>query len=200
MRLKYQWWTVPVAVMLGGLMGVTPAAAGEQFMPIISAREGALKSIGISLADGHMAYMTLLNERDGGINSGKLAWEECEGVYDVDRRVECYERQKTNGSTGAAAFQPVGTHVIYALLERATHDKIPLISMGYGRMDTSDGRVFPYVFTIPTNYWSQSTAKVRFIGQRSGGMEKLKGLKIAHVHQDSAYGQETIPILDAQVA
>ena len=93
-----------------------------------------------------------------------------------------------------------GTHVIYAMIERATHDRIPLISMGFGRTDTSDGRVFPYIFNLPTNYWSLSTAKIRFIGQRAGGMAQLKGLKIAHVHADSAFGRETIPILDTQAA
>jgi branched-chain amino acid transport system substrate-binding protein len=63
-----------------------------------------------------------------------------------------------------------------------------------------DGRVFPYVFHPPTNYWSQNTAKIRFIGQQAGGMDQLKGRKIAHVYHDSAFGRETIPILDAQAA
>jgi branched-chain amino acid transport system substrate-binding protein len=201
MHLKHQWWSGLVAAVLSGLVGVTAmAAAGEQFMPILTAREGVLKSLGIPRANGHIAYLTLLNERDGGINGMKLVWEACEGVYDVDRSVECYERLKGKGPTGAAVFQPPGTNVIYALLERATHDHIPLLSMGYGRTDTSDGRVFPYVFTLPTNYWSQNTAKIRFIGQRAGGLEQLKGRKIAHVYQDSAYGQETIAILDHQAA
>ena len=88
----------------------------------------------------------------------------------------------------------------YALTERATHDQIPLLTIGFGRTDASDGRVFPYVFNPPTNYWSQNTAKIRFIGQRAGGMEKLKGLKIAHVYHDSDFGQETLPILDTQAS
>jgi branched-chain amino acid transport system substrate-binding protein len=58
--------------------------------------------------------------------------------------------------------------------------------------------VFPYVFPLMTNYWSQNTAKIKFIGQREGGMEKLKGKRIAHLYHDSAYGKETIPILDLQ--
>ena len=73
-----------------------------------------------------------------------------------------------------------------------------MISLGYGRTDASDGRVFPYVFPLITNYWSQNTAKIKFIGMREGGMEKLKGLKIVNIYHDSAYGKETIPILDAQ--
>jgi branched-chain amino acid transport system substrate-binding protein len=201
MDLQRPWWNGLVAAVLSGLVGVTAvAAAGEQFIPILSMREGAVKSAGSPLADGYIAYVTLLNERDGGINGVPLVWEFCETVFDVDRSVECYERLKTKGPTGAAVFQPQGTHVIYALLERATHDKIPLISMGFGRTDTSDGRVFPYVFNPPTNYWGLNTAKIRFIGQRAGGMERLKGLKIAHVHADNAYGRETIAILDQQAA
>ena len=60
--------------------------------------------------------------------------------------------------------------------------------------------MFPYVFNAPINFWSQNTAKIRFLGQRAGGMEKLKGLKIAHVYIDNDYGRETIPILDQQAA
>ena len=60
--------------------------------------------------------------------------------------------------------------------------------------------MFPYVFTAPVNCWSQNTAKLRFIGQRAGGMEQLKGLKIAHVYHDSDFGRETLPLLDTQAA
>src|SRR6185369_3108991 len=56
----------------------------------------------------------------------------------------------------------------------------------------------PYVFPLITNYWSQNTAKIKFIGSREGGMDKLKGKKIVNIYHDSAYGKETIPILDAQ--
>src|SRR5262249_38726437 len=114
--------------------------------------------------------------------------------------IECYERLKGQGPTGAAAMQLAHAPLLYALTERATRDRIPLIQLGGGRSDAADGRVFPYVFTPPTNSWSQNTAKVRFIGQRVGSMEKLKGRKIAHVYHDSDYGRETIPMLDTQAA
>jgi branched-chain amino acid transport system substrate-binding protein len=45
-----------------------------------------------------------------------------------------------------------------------------------------------------------NTAKIRFIGQRVGGMEQLKGLKIAHVYINDDYSRETLPILDIQAA
>ncbi len=156
--------------------------------------------LGIPRANGYIAYLTLLNERDGGINGVNLVWEECETVYDVARGVECYERLKAKGPTGAAVVHPIGTPLTYALTERATHDQIPLLTVGIGRSDAADGRVFPYVFNAPINYWSQNTAKIRFIGQRAGGMEQLKGRKIAHVYHDNDYGRETLPILDHQAA
>jgi branched-chain amino acid transport system substrate-binding protein len=201
MHLQRLWWSGLVAAVLGGLVGVTTVAAGgEQFIPILSVREGALKAFETPLANGYIAYLTLLNARDGGINGVKLIWEECETVYDVTRGVECYERLKDKGPTGAAAVHPSGNPLTYALIERATHDQIPLITLGYGRTDTAEGWVFPYVFNPPVNFWSLNTAKIRFIGQRAGGMDKLKGLKIAHVYLDNDYGRETLAILDAQAA
>ena len=202
MRLQHQWWSVLVAAVLGGLVGVTAvAAAGEQFLPVLGVREGATEVYrGYRVANGFIDYVTLLNERDGGINGVPLVWEECETVYDVTRGVECYERLKAKGPTGAAAFPLSSTPLVYALTERATHDQIPLLTLGVGRADAADGRVFPYVFNPPITCWSQNTAKIRFIGQRAGGMEQLKGRKIAHVYLDNDYGRETLPILDHQAA
>ena len=198
---QHQWWSGLVAAVLGGLIGVTVvAAAGEQFLPVLSTREGALRFQQIPMANGFIDYVTLLNERDGGINGVKLVWEECETVYDVPRGVECYERLKGKGPTGAAVFPLFGTPFVHALLERATQDQIPLLSTGIGRADASDGRVFPYVFTAPATWWSQNTAKIQFLGQRAGGMEQLKGRKIAHVYHDAEMGRETLAILDIQAA
>ena len=201
MRLKHQWWSGLVAVVLSGLVGVTVvAAAGEQFLPILGTREGAMKSVQLSLANGSIDYMTLLNERDGGIHGVSLVWEECETVWDVPRGIACYEHLKAKGPMGAAAMQLANTPLVNALIERATHDRIPLITLGGGRRDAADGRVFPYVFPAPSTWWSQNTAKIRFIGQRVGGMDKLRGLKIAHVYLDNDFGRETLPILDTQAA
>jgi branched-chain amino acid transport system substrate-binding protein len=104
MRLQYQWGSVLVAAVLGGLVGVTAvAAAGAQFLPVLSTREGANRALQIPMANGFIDYVTLLNTRDGGIHGVPLVWEECETVFDVDRGVECYERLKGKGPTGAAA-------------------------------------------------------------------------------------------------
>jgi branched-chain amino acid transport system substrate-binding protein len=140
MRLQHQWWSGLAAAGLVGLVGVTAvAAAGEQFIPLLVIREGAQRSLQIPRADGMIAYLTLLNARDGGINGVPLVWEECETVFDVPRGIECYEHLKGKGPTGAAAFHLPSTPLTYALTERATHDRIPLLTPGGGRTDAADG-------------------------------------------------------------
>jgi hypothetical protein len=46
MHRQSQWWSVLVAAVLGGLVGVTGVAvAGEQFLPVLTIREGALRGL-----------------------------------------------------------------------------------------------------------------------------------------------------------
>ncbi|EIJ41813.1 hypothetical protein BegalDRAFT_0905 [Beggiatoa alba B18LD] len=191
-----------IASLMAGVMfsgfSFSTFAAEEQFMPIPIYRTGPYAAAGIAVFGGFMDYMEMLNDRDGGVNGVKLVWEECETAYKADRAIECYERLKKQGATGATAFNFLGTPQIYAVMDRAATDKVPLVSIGYGRSDTLDGSVFDYVFPLTTTYWNQSTAKIKFIGQQEGGMDKLKGKKIAHVYHDSGYGKETIPVLELQ--
>ena len=112
-------------------------------------------------------------------------------VWDATRAVECYERLKAKGPMGAAVFPLLGSPFVYALLERATHDQIPLLAVGVGRTDASDGRVFPHSRT-PVNWWSQNIQDP-FIGQRLAAW-RLKAQIIVHVHHDSDLGRETIPL------
>ncbi len=199
MKLKNLLVATVSAVVLAAPFTVSKAAAeGEQFIPMLAYRVGPYAAGGSGMFGAFEDYLALLNARDGGINGVKLTWEECETEYNSDRGVECYERLKNNGPTGATVVNPLSTGITYRLIERATADKIPIVSLGYGRTDATDGRVFPYVFPLITNYWSQNTAKIKFIGAKEGGMDKLKGKKIANVYHESSYGKETIPILDKQ--
>ena len=173
-------------------------AQDEQFIPALVYRTGPYAAGGSGFWGGMEDYFELLNMRDGGIGGVKITWEECETAYNSDRGVECYERLKGKGPTGASIVHPLSTGITYRLIERATADKIPLISMGYGRTDATNGKIFPYVFPLVTNYWSQNTAKIKYIGMKEGGMESLKGKKIANLYHESSYGKETIPVLDKQ--
>lgn len=136
--------------------------------------------------------MQLMN-MEGGANGIMYKWEECETAYNTARGVECYNRFKDRN----IFVNPLSTGITYALIPKAPKDKITIISSGYGRADASDGRIFPWIFTTPTNYWSQNTAKIKWIAKQLGGMEELKGLKIANLYIDIPYGQETKHILDA---
>jgi len=171
------------------------AAQNEQFIPANFYWVGPYAPGGSGFGGGMIDYFAMLNERDGGINGVKLTWEKCETEYRNDRGVECYERSKKKGPTGATVVHPLSTGITYSLIDKATADKIPVISMGYGRTDAADGRVFPYVFPLITTYWSQATVMVKYMGEKMGGMDKLKGKKIALVYHDSAYGKEPIPVL-----
>jgi len=189
------------SALLGlALAGLATAATAqnEQFIPMIGYWVGPYAPGGSGIFGGFIDYINMIDARDGGVGGVKLTYEKCETEYNNARGVECYEREKKKGPTGATVIHPLSTGITYSLIDKVTADKIPMISLGYGRTDASDGRVFPYVFPLITNYWSQNTAKIKFIGSKEGGMDKLKGKKIVNIYHDSAYGKETIPVLDAQ--
>ena len=77
--------------------GQSFAQANEQFVPALVYRSGPYAPNGIPFANGYADYLTLVNERDGGINGVKIVFEECETGYSTDRGVECYERLKNKG-------------------------------------------------------------------------------------------------------
>ncbi len=185
-------------VIAGPAMTPVPASAQakEIHIPLLVYRSGPFAPSGIPIANGFVDYFTLVNERDGGINGIKLAWQECETQYKTDLGVECYERLKGKGPTGAVVVNPYSTGITYQLIPKAPVDKIPVFSMGYGMTAGADGRWFPWVFSFPTTYWSQASAVVKYIGQQEGGMDKLKGKKIVHVFHNSPYGKEANPTLE----
>ncbi len=182
---------------LGGLAAAAPAMAqNEQFIPILSYRTGAYAVNGIPWANASADYYNLLNERDGGINGVKIAFEECETGYATDKGVECYERLKGKGPTGAAFFSPLSTGITFALTDKTLADKIPIITMGYGRADSKNGAVFAWNFPYLGTYWTAADIAVQHVAKEMGGEANLKGKKIALVYHDSPYGKEPIPTLE----
>lgn len=177
-----------------------PASAGKggfQYFPLQSYRVGPYAAGGTGFFGGFIDYLNLINARDGGVNGVKFNWRECETEYVVEKGVECYERLK-KGPNGepASATNPLSVGIAYATLDRSTTDKIPLITINHGRTDSTDGSVFPYVFPIQLNPYSEVSAIVNYIGQQSGGLAKLKGKKVVVLYHGSPYGKETIPVID----
>ena len=184
------------ALVAGPMAAAAPAQPKEMFIPLLVYRTGPYAPSGIPIANGFVDYFTLLNERDGGINGVKLTWEECETQYKTDLGIECYEKLKGKGPTGAAVVNPYSTGITYQLIPKASVDKVPVFSMGYGMTAAADGRWFTWVFSFPTTYWSQDSAVIRYMAQQEGGMDKLRGKKIVHIFHNSPYGKEANPTLE----
>jgi branched-chain amino acid transport system substrate-binding protein len=174
--------------------GLTPAQADEQYFPLQSYRVGPYAAGGTGFFGGFIDYMNLINTRDGGVGGVKLTWDECETQYEVERGVECYERQKSR--PGAAAWNPLSVGIAYAMIDRISADKVPLITVNHGRTDSTDGRVFPHVFPLLLNPYSETSGIINYLASKEGGLDKLKDKKIVVLYHGSPYGKETIPIYE----
>ncbi|MCB5187487.1 ABC transporter substrate-binding protein [Methylobacillus caricis] len=186
------------AIALGlGFLGGVAQAANEQYFPLQSYRVGPYAAGGTGFFGGFIDYLQYVNLKEGGVNGVKFTWSECETEYVVEKGVECYERLKKglNGAP-AAATNPLSVGIAYATLDRSAADKLPLITINHGRTDSTDGSVFPYVFPLQLNPYSEVSAIINYIGDKSGGLDKLKGKKIVTLFHGSPYGKETNPILE----
>ena len=186
---------VGIAFASAAFTATASLAAEEIVYPSLVYRTGPYAPNGVPFANGVQDYITLLNA-EGGVNGVKIKLIECETGYKTDVGVECYEKLKGEGATGAALFNPLSTGITYQLIEKTWVDKIPVLSMGYGRTAAADGRVFKWTFNFPTTYWSQASAVIEYIGQQEGGLDALAGKKIAHVFHNSPYGKEANPTLE----
>ncbi len=193
------------ALALAGLQAAqaqtaAPAAAAkasqqqEQFFPLQSYRVGPYAAGGTGFFGGFIDYLNLINTRDGGVGGVKLTWEEGETQYEVERGVEVYERLKNR--PGIAAWNPLSVGIAYALIDRVTADKVPLLTINHGRTDTTDGAVFKYIFPLLVNPYSETSGIVNYLGTKVGGLDQLKGKKIVVLYHGSPYGKETIPIYE----
>jgi len=195
MQMKKLMIGAAVTTALSSMAAVEIAVAADTiFMPGLVYRTGPYAPNGIPFANGFKDYVTLINERDGGVNGVKLVYEECETGYNTKVGVECYEKLKAKNPV---VIIPNSTGITYQLIPKTAADGIPLLTMGYGRTSGAVGSVFPWVFNFPATYWSQATAVVRYMGEQEGGLDKLKGKKIVHIYHNSAYGKEANPTLQA---
>ncbi|MCU0968485.1 MAG: ABC transporter substrate-binding protein, partial [Rubrivivax sp.] len=87
------------------------------------------------------------------------------------------------------------TGITFALTEKAPVDKIPLITAGYGRSESTDGMVFKWNFPLTGTYWDAADILLQHVSKKEGGWDKLRGKKIALVYHDSPFGKEPIPLL-----
>ncbi|MCP4183099.1 MAG: ABC transporter substrate-binding protein [Hyphomicrobiales bacterium] len=185
---KLIFGAVAVAMVSGAQVN-NAYAEDTLYLPSLSYRTGPYAGGGVPIANGFSDYMTMLNERDGGIGGVKVVVEECETGYNSQKGVECYESTK---SKNALVYNPMSTGITLQLVPKAPVDQIPVFSMGYGLSATAVGEKFPWGFNYPTTYWSQLSAILKYIDSKGG----VKGKKIGYIYLDVGYGREPLPLLE----
>jgi branched-chain amino acid transport system substrate-binding protein len=193
MRLKYFVVGTAFAGLLGSSALVAQAGAQENiYVPLLTYRTGPFAGSGTPIANGLHDYLTMLNERDGGIGGVKVTVEECETGYDTKKGVECYEQAKAKKPV---VINPYSTGITLQLIPKAAVDKIPILSMAYGLSASAVGQEFPWIFNPPATYWDGLSMIFRYIGGKEGGLDKLKGTTIGYIFFDGGYGREPLPLL-----
>ena len=184
---------IACTVLLGAPAFIGKAQAQDKiFVPLFTYRTGPFANSGIPIANGMHDYLTMLNERDGGIGGVKLDVQECETGYDVKKGVECWESIKGKHAT---VVNPFSTGITLQLIPKAAVDKVPILSMAYGLSASAVGKDFPWIFNPPATYWDGMSQVIRYIGGKEGGLDKLKGKTVGFIFLDAGYGREPIPLL-----
>lgn len=134
-------------------------------------------------------YATLLNSQ-GGIEGRQIEIIAQDHGNEPQRGIACYEKLKREG---VFIFDTLSTPVSRAVLPRIMTDGNILLQSFVGRGDAVDGDVFKWVFPIGPTYWGQMANNIQFIKNQAKG--NLKGVKVAFIYPDYAFGQEPIPVL-----
>jgi branched-chain amino acid transport system substrate-binding protein len=194
MRLKYLLLAA-VAGLVGASVPVSNAvAANTLLVPLFTYRTGPFANSGIPIANGMHDYLSMLNARDGGIGGVKINVQECETQYNNAKGVECYDSVKDKNPL---VIDPYSTGITLALIPKASHDHIPVLSMAYGLSASAVGADFPWIFNPPDTYWDGMSIALKYIAQKEGGgLAKLKGKTIGFIYLDVGYGREPIPLLN----
>lgn len=141
------------------------------------------------MAQAAQDYATLLNQH-GGIEGKRIEVIVQDHGNEPQRGIECYEKLKRDG---VMVFDYMSTPVSRAVLPRQMADGNIMLQSFVGRGDAVNGEVFKWVFPVGATYWGQAANDVYYIKTQKGG--DLKGVKIAFIYPDYAFGQEPIPVL-----
>lgn len=188
MRTRRMFAMLVVALVVALSGAATGAWAEEIVIGATCDRTGPTKLIGVQFCPGWLDYFNLINKK-GGIKGNPIRFIEVEHAYKADRGVEAYERMKREGAVTVIDY---GTPIVYALTPRHLEDKIPGLTPGFGRADSSDGKRFPYIFPLAASYWSQMGGAMKYVKDQGAA----KGTRIAYLFYDNPAGREPLPIFE----
>ncbi|SVE25895.1 uncharacterized protein METZ01_LOCUS478749, partial [marine metagenome] len=94
-------------------------AAKGIYVPLFTYKTGPFAGSGIPSGNGMADYLTMLNERDGGVGGIPLIVEECETGYNTKKGVECYEKVK---GKNPAIINPWSTGITLQLIPKTPVD------------------------------------------------------------------------------
>ncbi len=123
----HRFTTLAVAASLA-LGPATSVLAQEIYAPNLAYRTGPFASTGIPLMDGQADYMTLLNDRDGGIAASRSTSKSAKPAIPPRKAWNATERTKSD----AIVTQPWSTGITLQVLPQTNTDQIPILAPGYG--------------------------------------------------------------------
>jgi branched-chain amino acid transport system substrate-binding protein len=178
------------AAMVAAAIDGTPVLAQDLHFPSLSYRTGPFAAGGIPFADGYSDYLTLMNERDGGIGGVKIRQTECETAYNTEKGVECYEAIKGDNPL---VISPVHRHHLSA--DPQGHRR---------RHSAAHDGLWPHQRQERHGVQPCVQLSGQLLGwrvdrhQASAGLNggNLSGKKVALVYHNSAYGKEPIRTLE----
>jgi branched-chain amino acid transport system substrate-binding protein len=168
-----------------------PVHAQDLHFPTMHYRTGPFAANGIPFADGFQDYLTLINERDGGIGGLPIRMTECETAYNTERGVECYQSIRDDDPL---IVHPLSTGITYQLIPRTMEDRIPMHTIGYGRTSVINGEVFNWTFNYPGTHPDGASVIINYLLDENDG--SLEGKKIVMLYHNSAFGREPLPTLE----
>jgi branched-chain amino acid transport system substrate-binding protein len=161
-------------------------------VPLFTYRTGPFAGSGTPIADGMHDYLTMLNERDGGIGGVKLIVDECETGYDTKKGLECYDAVKPKNPV---IVNPWSTGITLSLIPKASVDKIPILSMAYGLSAAARATSSPGCSIRRPPIGTALSEILKYLG--GGSIEGLKGKTIGYLYFDAAFGREALPFFQA---
>ncbi len=182
--------------------GASPAAAAATVAPARQLsgvkvggfidRSGATANVGNFLGEGVKDWSEFTNAKN--LYGRKIEWVEFDHSYEVPKAEQGYKKFVEQDKV--VAIQSYGTPITNALSPKATDDKVPLFTPGYGISEVESGAKYPYTYVGVASYHSQAMALLGHV--KDSWKDTSRKPKVMYLYNDSAAGQDPLELIKAQ--